>query len=141
VPWRWLSHPLLFSLKMVNGDRQSCLRPNYFFDRPSPPWISTGLLIWEGEPLLNQLRTSNGIRFSITDLSMPTTRTMPSVFAERAAISLYDAQHPKESNEKVPIPENTIKDVLECMVRFKDICKEYGVPDENVQIVATEATR
>lgn len=66
---------------------------------------------------------------------------MPSVFAERASISLYDAQHPSELKEKIPIPESTIKEVLECMVRFKDICKEYGVPDENVQVVATEATR
>jgi retrograde regulation protein 2 len=100
-----------------------------------------GWLTWEGEPLLDRLRISNGIRFSITDLSMPTTRTMPSVFAERASISLYDSQHPNESSEKVPIPERTIKEVLECMVRFKDVCKEYGVPDENVQVVATEATR
>lgn len=87
------------------------------------------------------LTISNGIRFSITDLSKPTTRTMPSIFAERAAISLYDAQNPRESKDKIPIPEDTIKEVIDCMVRFKYVCKEYGVQDENVQIVATEATR
>ena len=87
------------------------------------------------------LTISNGIRFSITDLSKPTTRTMPSIFAERAAISLYDAQNPRESKDKIPIPEDTIKEVIDCMVRFKYVCKEYGVPDENIQIVATEATR
>ena len=84
---------------------------------------------------------SNGIRFSITDLSMPTTRTMPSIFAERAAISLYDVQNPRQSKEKIPIPEETIVEVVECMVRFKNICKEFGVPDGNIQVVATEATR
>ena len=92
-------------------------------------------------PYKTHLTRSNGIRFSITDLSKPTTRTMPSIFAERAGISLYDAQHPKESKDKVPIPEDTIVDVLQCMVRFKNVCKEYGVPDENIEVVATEATR
>ena len=92
-------------------------------------------------PYRRRLTGSNGIRFSITDLSKPTTRTMPSIFAERAGISLYDAQHPKESKDKVPIPEDTIVDVLQCMVRFKNVCKEYGVPDENIEVVATEATR
>jgi retrograde regulation protein 2 len=103
-----------------------------------------GLLIWEGRPVppcTRELTRSNGIRFSITDLSKPTTRTMPSIFAERAGISLYDAQHPKESKDKIPIPEDTIVDVLQCMVRFKNVCKEYGVSDENIEVVATEATR
>jgi retrograde regulation protein 2 len=72
---------------------------------------------------------------------MPTTRTMPSIFAERAAISLYDAQNPRLSKDKIPIPEDTIVEVVECMLRFKDVCKEYGVPDDNIQVVATEATR
>jgi len=66
---------------------------------------------------------------------------MPTIFAERAAISLYDAQNPKDSKERIAIPEATIKDVVECMVRFKGICNDFGVPDENVQLVATEATR
>jgi retrograde regulation protein 2 len=100
-----------------------------------------GLSIWEGSAPSNGLISSNGIRFSITDLSMPTTRTMPSIFAERAAISLYDAQNPRESKDKIPIPEDTITQVVDCMIRFKYVCSEFGVPDENIQIVATEATR
>ena len=72
---------------------------------------------------------------------MPTTRTLPSIFAERAAISLYDAQNPKVSKDKIPIPESIINDVVQCMIRFKNVCKEYGVPDRNIQVVATEATR
>jgi retrograde regulation protein 2 len=66
---------------------------------------------------------------------------MPSIWAERAGISLYDAQHPKGAIDKVPIPKDIIKDVTECMIRFKSVCNEYGVPDANVQVVATEATR
>jgi retrograde regulation protein 2 len=66
---------------------------------------------------------------------------MPSIFAERAGISLYDAQNPKDAPGRIPIPEDTIKDVVECMVRFKNICKEYNVPENNIQLVATEATR
>ena len=66
---------------------------------------------------------------------------MPSIFAERAAISLYDAQNPRLSKVRIPIPEDTIVEVVECMLRFKDVCKEYGVPDDNIQVVATEATR
>jgi len=72
---------------------------------------------------------------------MPTTRTMPPIFAERAGISLYDVQNPKESKSKVPIPEDAIVEIVQCMVRFKNVCKEYGVPDGNIQVVATEATR
>jgi len=66
---------------------------------------------------------------------------MPPIWAERAAISLYDAQHPGEANDKLPIPETIIDEVVQCMVRFKSVCSEYGVPDGNVQVVATEATR
>jgi retrograde regulation protein 2 len=66
---------------------------------------------------------------------------MPSIFAERAAISLYDVQNPKEAKSKIPIPEEAIKEVVRCMVRFKNVCKEYEVPDGNIQVVATEATR
>jgi len=91
--------------------------------------------------LTRLLIVSNGIRFSITDLSMPTTRCMPPIWAERAGISLYDAQNPKDRKDKVAIPEETIEDVVACMVRFKNVCKEYGVPDGNIQVVATEATR
>jgi|HubBroStandDraft_6_1064221.scaffolds.fasta_scaffold1665653_1 retrograde regulation protein 2 len=72
---------------------------------------------------------------------MPTARTMSTIFAERAGISLYDVQNPKDSHSKIPIPEETIVDVVKCMMRFKEVCEFYHVPDENIQIVATEATR
>jgi retrograde regulation protein 2 len=66
---------------------------------------------------------------------------MPSIFMERAAISLYDAQNPRDSKDRIAIPEDTIVEVVQCMLRFKSVCKEYGVPDGNIQVVATEATR
>ena len=66
---------------------------------------------------------------------------MPTIFAERAAISLYDVQNPKDASGRIAIPENTIKDVLDCMIRFKGVCEDFGVPEENIVVVATEATR
>jgi retrograde regulation protein 2 len=82
---------------------------------------------------------SNGIRFSITDLTPATQRILPTVYLDRAAISLYDAQY--ENGNPIPIPEATIKQVIKSLLRFKSTCKDFGVPDEQVRIVATEATR
>jgi len=82
---------------------------------------------------------SNGIRFSITDLSPATQRILPTVYLDRAAISLYDAQY--EDGKAIPIPEHTIKQVVKSLLRFKSTCRDFGVPDNQVRIVATEATR
>jgi retrograde regulation protein 2 len=82
---------------------------------------------------------SNGIRFSITDLSPATQRILPTVYLDRAAISLYDAQY--QNGKLVPIPEETIKHVIRSLLRFKSTCKDFAVPDEHIRIVATEATR
>lgn len=82
---------------------------------------------------------SNGIRFSITDLSPATQRILPTVYLDRAAISLYDAQY--EDGKAVPIPERTIKQVVKSLLRFRSTCHDFGVPDSQVRIVATEATR
>jgi retrograde regulation protein 2 len=82
---------------------------------------------------------SNGIRFSITDLSPATQRILPTVYLDRAAISLYDAQY--ENGNPIPIPEATVKQVIRSLLRFKSTCKDFGVPDEQIRIVATEATR
>lgn len=82
---------------------------------------------------------SNGIRFSITDLSPPTTRIMPTLYQDRVGISLYDAQW--RTGEKAPIPESVTKDVVRSLLRFKSTCHDFGVLDSNVRIVATEATR
>jgi len=132
MPWRWVFRLSSSSSKVLGEDL-------HHYDHGVTWGRRYGKVV---HPLWQwQLTGSNGIRFSITDLSKPTTRTMPSIFGERAGISLYDAQHPKDSKDKVPIPEETIVDVLQCMVRFKNVCKEYGVPDENIEVVATEATR
>lgn len=82
---------------------------------------------------------SNGIRFSITDLSPATQRILPTVYLDRAAISLYDAQY--ENGKAVPIPDHTIKQVVKSLLRFKSTCQDFGVPDKQIRIVATEATR
>ncbi|EOA83549.1 retrograde regulation protein 2 [Exserohilum turcicum] len=82
---------------------------------------------------------SNGIRFSITDLTPETQRTLPTVFLDRAAISLYDAQY--QSGKAVPIPDATIRQVIKSLLRFQAACDDFGVPEHQVRIVATEATR
>ncbi|KAF2088397.1 Ppx-GppA-domain-containing protein, partial [Saccharata proteae CBS 121410] len=82
---------------------------------------------------------SNGIRFSITDLTPATARLLPTVYASRADISLYDAQW--EGSEKVPIPESVTSQIIQEFRRFKCICADFKVPDTHVRILATEATR
>lgn len=64
---------------------------------------------------------------------------MPTVFQDRAGISLYDAQY--NSGEKAPILEETINAVVTSCRKFKRVCSDFAVPQENIRIVATEATR
>ncbi|KAL8877905.1 MAG: hypothetical protein Q9198_004174 [Flavoplaca austrocitrina] len=82
---------------------------------------------------------SNGIRFSISNLSPQTARLMPTVYQDRSGISLYDAQY--QAGKKVSISQTIIDQVLKALLRFKRICEDYHVPPGNVRIVATEATR
>lgn len=82
---------------------------------------------------------SNGIRFSITDLSPNTARSLPTVYQDREGISLYDAQY--ITGEKGPIPQEIIDNVLAALRRFQIVCSDFGVPATNVRILATEATR
>ncbi|KAL1311024.1 hypothetical protein AAFC00_001242 [Neodothiora populina] len=83
---------------------------------------------------------SNGVRFSISDLSPPTTRILPTLYTSRAGISLYDAQY-SPSGERVAIPEKIIKAVTNELEQFKRTCADFGVPAANVTVLATEATR
>ncbi|TGZ80513.1 Ppx-GppA-domain-containing protein [Ascodesmis nigricans] len=82
---------------------------------------------------------SNGVRFSITDLSPPGTRVMPTLFQDRCSISLYDAQF--AGTNKAPIPDEVIDIVVCSLKRFRHVCITYGVPASNIRAVATEATR
>ncbi|KAF7504981.1 hypothetical protein GJ744_001562 [Endocarpon pusillum] len=86
---------------------------------------------------------SNGIRFSISDLSPPTARSLPTVFQSRLGVSLYAAQYSNPDNPhlRIPIPQSTIDSVVEALRRFKITCSDFGVPEPNIQVLATEATR
>ncbi|KAM5466613.1 retrograde regulation protein 2 [Microsporum audouinii] len=84
---------------------------------------------------------SNGIRFSISDLSAATQRIMPTVFQDRAGISLYDAQFGAEGSTRRPIPDEVRDQIVSRLLRFKVTCQDFGVPPTNVQVLATEATR
>ncbi|KAF7713384.1 Uncharacterized protein PECH_001323 [Penicillium ucsense] len=84
---------------------------------------------------------SNGIRCSISDLTSPTTRVIPTVHFHRVNISLYEAQVDPNTGERVPISQRVIDRVVSAIVRFQIICVELGVPASNIRIIATEATR
>ncbi|KAH0260759.1 Ppx-GppA-domain-containing protein, partial [Aureobasidium melanogenum] len=83
---------------------------------------------------------SNGIRLSITDQSAPTTRVLPTVYSYRNKISLYEAQYDEDGN-KVPISAAVMDDVVSMLLRFQIFCADFRVPPEQIEIVATEATR
>ncbi|KAI4761783.1 Ppx-GppA-domain-containing protein [Aureobasidium sp. EXF-3400] len=83
---------------------------------------------------------SNGIRFSITDLSPPTTRILPTLYTSRVGISLYDAQY-SSTGARIPISSDTINEVIDKLIHFKFTCADFMVPEENITVLATEATR
>ncbi|KAJ4297242.1 retrograde regulation protein 2 [Collariella sp. IMI 366227] len=81
---------------------------------------------------------SNGIRFSISDLSPPHTRLLKCVYRERAAISLFDAL----SSSSLSFPDETIKLVSQTLARFRAIAvDDFGVQPDQVRVFATEAMR
>jgi len=100
---------------------------------------------WEGKnDLLHMFdstdsSSSNGIRFSITNLCPPTARLLPTIYQDRCDISLYDAQY--DDGIKVPIPQPVIDGVVSALQRFKSTCEDFGIPGHRIRVVATEATR
>ncbi|KAK5115150.1 hypothetical protein LTR85_009908 [Meristemomyces frigidus] len=83
---------------------------------------------------------SNGIRFSISSLQPPTARIMPTLYQHRVGISLYDAQY-SAAGGRQPIDQHTIQAVVSSFQQFNSTCKDFGVLDDNITILATEATR
>ncbi|KAI5291242.1 hypothetical protein KEM54_005744 [Ascosphaera aggregata] len=84
---------------------------------------------------------SNGIRITITDLSPSQARLLPVVYDERASISLYDAQFSSGSTGNQPISQETQEKIIHHFLRFKVVCSHFGLADEQVRVVATEAVR
>jgi retrograde regulation protein 2 len=87
---------------------------------------------------------SNGIRFSISDLSPPGARLLKSVYRERAAISLFDALNSSVDGAagRLVFPSETIRLVSQTLARFRSIAvDDYGVPEGNITVFATEAMR
>lgn len=81
---------------------------------------------------------SNGIRFSISDLSPPRARLLKCIYRERAAISLFDAL----SGPSLQFPDETIRLVSHTLARFRAIAvDDYGVPPDQLRVFATEAMR
>ncbi|RYC60443.1 hypothetical protein CHU98_g5754 [Xylaria longipes] len=84
---------------------------------------------------------SNGIRFSITDLSPPYSRLLKCLYRERAAISLFDALNESLSTDSPTFSSDVISRVSRALARFKSIANEFGVPLEHISVFATEAMR
>ncbi|KAH7393762.1 putative sensor of mitochondrial dysfunction Rtg2 [Cadophora sp. MPI-SDFR-AT-0126] len=84
---------------------------------------------------------SNGIRFSVSDLSPPTSRILPTLHVHRNEISLFDTQFDSKTGRRIPIPSYIIHDVIAALLRFQIICADLGVSGNTIRIIATEATR
>lgn len=69
------------------------------------------------------------------------TRIMPAVMVYRSSISLYDAQFEDSTGLQIPIPKETIDAVCKALKRFQIICTDFKVADDQIHILATEATR
>lgn len=82
---------------------------------------------------------SNGIRFSISSLQPPTERIMPTLYQHRVGVSLYDAQY--QGNQRVPIDDKTISAVITAFKQFRRTCQDFGVHEQHITVLATEATR
>ncbi|KAG7107058.1 Retrograde regulation protein 2 like [Verticillium longisporum] len=75
-----------------------------FYSGGHPPWRG------HGDKLVGIVDMgSNGIRFSISDLSASMCRILPTVLMYRSGLSLYDAQFDPETGTKIPIPGRTIR--------------------------------
>lgn len=83
---------------------------------------------------------SNGIRFSISDLSPPRSRLLRCIYRDRADISLYDALH-EVGSTPLYFSRTTIDLVSTTLAGFKEICERYTVPNHQIQVFATEAMR
>ncbi|KAI9926939.1 hypothetical protein ASPWEDRAFT_45956 [Aspergillus wentii DTO 134E9] len=64
---------------------------------------------------------------------------MPILYQDRTGISLYDAQF--ASGSRGPISAEIMQAVVNRLLQFKTTCADFGVPDENIYVLATEATR
>ncbi|KOS21681.1 Retrograde regulation protein 2 [Escovopsis weberi] len=105
--------------------------------KPRLPWQG------RGDKLIGVVDMgSNGIRFSISDLSDPLARILPTVLDYRSSISLYDAQFDPESGEQIPIPDDVTASVCAVLNRFIIIARDLGLTDRaGIHVIATEATR
>ncbi|PPJ59427.1 hypothetical protein CBER1_02419 [Cercospora berteroae] len=65
---------------------------------------------------------------------------MPTLYQRRVGISLYDAQY-SQTGERIPIDDKTIKAVTAAFKQFRRTCQDFGVPEQNTTVLATEATR
>jgi len=95
-----------------------------------------------GKLCLISFYASNGIRFSISDLSGSQSRLLSCIYRERQGTSLYDALHESTPDSKpFYYSPAVIASVSNTIARFSSICHQYGVPTHQISVFATEAMR
>lgn len=67
------------------------------------------------------------IRFSINSTSNAVARILPCVFQDKASLTLYDSDS--------VTPKSVLIDARIALLRFLHICRDYGVPEGNGQVV------
>ncbi|KAK9465917.1 Ppx/GppA phosphatase family-domain-containing protein [Lipomyces arxii] len=82
---------------------------------------------------------SNAVRFVVTDQTdSDAARNLPVVFQDRARISIFDAL---ASSKDKRISSSVMSKLRVSIERFDKICRSLRVPDENVTVFGTEASR
>jgi retrograde regulation protein 2 len=66
---------------------------------------------------------------------------MPTIFQDRADISLSSARLSDSEEMRGCIPTGVIDAVVARLSRFQITCEDFNVPPGNIQVLATEATR
>ncbi|KAL6404966.1 retrograde regulation protein 2 [Ilyonectria robusta] len=131
-----------------NEDLSETMRENFSFPQsiqlPLQAHLRGGHPPWQGHggKLIGVVDMgSNGIRLSISDLSAPMARILPTVLVYRSGISLYDSQFDPDTGEQIPIPDDVIESVCSVLSRFVVVCADFGATREHIHVIATEATR
>lgn len=73
------------------------------------------------------------------DTSDKTGHTFQDV--DQSKLAAAEASARAAASEKSDIPQEIIHDVVFALLRFKFVCQDFGVLEENIKVVATEATR
>ncbi|KAK9472699.1 Ppx/GppA phosphatase family-domain-containing protein [Dipodascopsis tothii] len=86
---------------------------------------------------------SNAVRLAVFDLGGPEARGLPTVYAERAKVSLFDAKANAEAAGLAAgtIPQAAVDALTAVFGRFARTCTQFGVAADRTAVLATDAVR